>query len=266
MKFGIFYELSVPRPWERESERKVYMNALEQVRLADELGFDQVWAVEHHFLEEYSHCSSPEIFLTACAVQTKRIRVGHGIVVCVPQINHPVRIAERAATLDIISGGRLEMGTGRSATWTELGAFARTPTTRKRPGMKSCAVCRRCGRRSASAMRAPPSGCHLARSFRGRTRSRTRRCGWPSPARAPRLTARTAGSAGLDSPLAGSRNRRSASPSTDGGSRYASRSVRSSTSRSTPSISSTATRTMPPAWQRDAGFRARSAPWPTSYF
>ena len=54
MKFGLFYELSVPRPWTRDSERIVYENALEQVRLADELGFDQVWAVEHHFLEEYS--------------------------------------------------------------------------------------------------------------------------------------------------------------------------------------------------------------------
>jgi hypothetical protein len=55
MKFGLFYENSVPRPWTRESERTVYNNALDQVRLADELGFDQVWAVEHHFLEEYSH-------------------------------------------------------------------------------------------------------------------------------------------------------------------------------------------------------------------
>jgi alkanesulfonate monooxygenase SsuD/methylene tetrahydromethanopterin reductase-like flavin-dependent oxidoreductase (luciferase family) len=82
-----------------------------------------VWAVEHHFLEEYSHCSAPELFLTACAMQTKNIRVGHGIVICVPQFNHPVRIAERAAVLDILSGGRLEFGTGRSATWTELGGF-----------------------------------------------------------------------------------------------------------------------------------------------
>jgi alkanesulfonate monooxygenase SsuD/methylene tetrahydromethanopterin reductase-like flavin-dependent oxidoreductase (luciferase family) len=132
MKFGIFYELSVPRPWARESEHTVYMNALEQVRLADDLGFDQVWAVEHHFLEEYSHCSAPELFLTACAMQTKRIRVGHGIVVCVPQFNHPVRIAERAAVLDILSGGRLEMGTGRSATWTELGGFMADPDSTKK--------------------------------------------------------------------------------------------------------------------------------------
>ena len=132
MKFGVFFELSVPRPWDREAERTVYEHALEQVRLADELGFDQVWAVEHHFLEEYSHCSAPEIFLTACAVQTRRIRVGHGIVVCVPQFNHPVRIAERAAVLDIISGGRLEMGTGRSATWTELGGFQANPDDTKK--------------------------------------------------------------------------------------------------------------------------------------
>src|SRR5438445_4056957 len=75
MRFGLFYELSVPRPWTRESERTVYDNALEQVKLADELGFDQVWAVEHHFLEEYSHCPAPELFLTACAMVTKRIRV-----------------------------------------------------------------------------------------------------------------------------------------------------------------------------------------------
>ena len=132
MKFGIFYEISVPRPWTPETERTVYNNCLEQVRLADELGFDQVWAVEHHFLEEYSHCSAPELFLTACAMQTKNIRVGHGIVVCVPEFNHPIRIAERTAVLDILSGGRLEVGTGRSATWTELGGFRANPDTTKK--------------------------------------------------------------------------------------------------------------------------------------
>lgn len=132
MKFGIFYEISVPRPWDQETEKRVYDNCLEQVRLADELGFSTVWAVEHHFLEEYSHCSAPEIFLTACAMQTKRIRVGHGIVVCVPEFNHPIRIAERCAVMDIVSGGRLEVGTGRSATWTELGGFRANPDETKK--------------------------------------------------------------------------------------------------------------------------------------
>ena len=102
------------------------------MRLADALGFDTVWAVEHHFLEEYSHCSAPEVFLTACAIQTTRIRVGHGAVVCVPEMNHPVRVAERAAVLDIISGGRLEVGTARSSTWTELGGFDVDPDTTKK--------------------------------------------------------------------------------------------------------------------------------------
>lgn len=132
MDFGIFFELSVPRPFTGDAERRVYEHALEQARLADALGFTALWAVEHHFLEEYSHCSAPEVFLTACAMQTRRIRVGHGAVVCVPEMNHPVRVAERAAALDIVSGGRLELGTARSSTWTELGGFRVDPETTKR--------------------------------------------------------------------------------------------------------------------------------------
>ena len=70
MKFGIFFELSVPRPFTREIEHTVIANSLQQARLADELGFDVVWAVEHHFLAGYSHCSAPELFLAAVAMQT----------------------------------------------------------------------------------------------------------------------------------------------------------------------------------------------------
>ena len=132
MKFGIFFELSTPRPFSRANEAAVYHNALEQCRLADELGFDHVWAVEHHFLEEYSHCSSPEVFLSAVAAQTRRVRIGHGAVVCVPEMNHPIRVAERAAALDIISNGRLEFGTARSSTWTELGGFEVNPDDTKK--------------------------------------------------------------------------------------------------------------------------------------
>ena len=132
MQFGIFFELSVPRPFTDGIERQVYENALEQARVADELGFDAVWAVEHHFLEEYSHCSAPEVFLAACAAQTLRIRIGHGAVVCVPEMNHPIRVAERAAALDIISNGRLELGTARSSTWTELGGFRVDPDDTKK--------------------------------------------------------------------------------------------------------------------------------------
>jgi len=132
MKFGVFFEVSVPRPLTRVAEQDAYRHTLEQARLADQLGFDSVWAVEHHFLEEYSHCSAPEVLLAAIAAQTSRIRVGHGAVVCVPEMNHPIRVAERAAVLDIISGGRVELGTARSSTWTELGGFQADPDATKK--------------------------------------------------------------------------------------------------------------------------------------
>jgi alkanesulfonate monooxygenase SsuD/methylene tetrahydromethanopterin reductase-like flavin-dependent oxidoreductase (luciferase family) len=131
VQFGIFFELSVPRPFAPGVEAQVFHHALEQARLADALGFDCVWAVEHHFLEEYSHCSAPEVVLAAVAAQTQRIRVGHGAVVCVPEMNHPIRVAERAACLDIVSNGRLEFGTARSSTWTELGGFEVDPDDTK---------------------------------------------------------------------------------------------------------------------------------------
>src|SRR5258708_10751077 len=140
MKFGLFYEISVPRPWGRETEKNVYDNCLEQVALADSVGFDSVWAVAHHFPEEYSHCPAPELFLTACAMTTKKLRVGHGIIVCVPEVNHPIKIAERTAVLDILSGRRLEVGTGRSATSTQLAGFRATPddTTQSHAELARC--------------------------------------------------------------------------------------------------------------------------------
>ncbi len=132
VKFGIFFEMSTPRPFTTEVQSAVFHNALEQARLADELGFDSVWCVEHHFLEEYSHSSAPEVVLAAVAAQTERIRIGHGAVVCVPEMNHPIRVAERCAVLDIVSRGRLDVGTARSSTWTELGGFNVDPDRTKK--------------------------------------------------------------------------------------------------------------------------------------
>jgi alkanesulfonate monooxygenase SsuD/methylene tetrahydromethanopterin reductase-like flavin-dependent oxidoreductase (luciferase family) len=131
MKFGIFFELSVPRPFTRAHENETIFNALEQAKLADELGFDRVWVVEHHFLEEYSHSSAPEQFLSAAAMITKDIRLCHGALVCVPGVNHPIRMAERTAFLDHLCKGRLEVGTARSSTWTELGGFGVSPDITK---------------------------------------------------------------------------------------------------------------------------------------
>jgi len=132
MKFALFFEILVPRPWTPERERTAFENCVDQAKLADELGFQTVWVVEHHFFEEFSHASAPDLFLLACARETKQIRLGHGIAICVPEINSAVRLAERAATLDILSGGRLEFGTGRAATWNELAGFRVNPDTTKK--------------------------------------------------------------------------------------------------------------------------------------
>jgi alkanesulfonate monooxygenase SsuD/methylene tetrahydromethanopterin reductase-like flavin-dependent oxidoreductase (luciferase family) len=123
MKFGIFYEHQLPRPWAEDSEHKLLHDALEQVELADKLGIDYVWEVEHHFLEEYSHSSAPEVFLAAASQRTERIRLGHGIVQLPFGFNHTARVAERAATLDLLSNGRVDLGTGEASSSAELGGF-----------------------------------------------------------------------------------------------------------------------------------------------
>jgi alkanesulfonate monooxygenase SsuD/methylene tetrahydromethanopterin reductase-like flavin-dependent oxidoreductase (luciferase family) len=128
VKFGLFYELQLPKPvdadqWDPDAERRIYHEMLEQVELADRLGFDYVFEVEHHFLEEYSHSSAPELMLAALSQRTKNIRLGHGIVLTAPGYNHPARVAERIAALDLLSNGRVEFGTGESSSDMELGGF-----------------------------------------------------------------------------------------------------------------------------------------------
>jgi alkanesulfonate monooxygenase SsuD/methylene tetrahydromethanopterin reductase-like flavin-dependent oxidoreductase (luciferase family) len=123
VKFGIFYEHQLPRPWREGDELRLFQEALDQVELADRLGIDYAWEVEHHFLEEYSHSSAPEVFLAACSQRTRQIRLGHGIVLMPPAYNPPARIAERIATLDLVSQGRVDFGTGESSSLAELGGF-----------------------------------------------------------------------------------------------------------------------------------------------
>jgi alkanesulfonate monooxygenase SsuD/methylene tetrahydromethanopterin reductase-like flavin-dependent oxidoreductase (luciferase family) len=131
MKFGIFYELQLPKPWGPGDEQQLVQDALAQVELADRLGLDYAWAVEHHFLEEYSHCSASDVFLAAAAARTKRIRLGHGIRQVIPNYNHPARTAEAVAMLDLVSNGRAELGIGEGATRLELGGFS-IPAREKR--------------------------------------------------------------------------------------------------------------------------------------
>ncbi len=140
MQFGLIFELSTPRPFTAATQRAVFENAIEQSVLAEELGFTSIWCVEHHFLEEYSHASCPEMFLTAVARATSRIRLGFGIATCVPTFHHPIRWAEKAAFLDMLSGGRVEFGTGRSSTWNELGGFEANVDDTKRSWDEYCRV------------------------------------------------------------------------------------------------------------------------------
>lgn len=128
MKFGMFYEHQLPKPWGENAEHRLYQEALTQVEVADRVGLDMIWEVEHHFLEEYSHSSAPEVFLGACSQRTKRIRLGHGIALMPPKYNHPARVAERVATLDLVSNGRAEWGTGESASLMEMEGFGIDPS------------------------------------------------------------------------------------------------------------------------------------------
>lgn len=131
MRFGVFYELQLPRPWNDGDEHRLFKDAVRQIVLADELGFDYAWEVEHHFLDEYSHSSAPEVLLAAAAGQTKTIRLGHGIKQVIPNYNHPARSAETIATLDLLSDGRVDFGIGEGATRLELGAFSISARTKR---------------------------------------------------------------------------------------------------------------------------------------
>ncbi|MDG2048642.1 MAG: LLM class flavin-dependent oxidoreductase [Myxococcota bacterium] len=131
MRFGVFYELQLPKPWEEGDEHRLFQEALDQVVLADRLGFDYAWEVEHHFLDEYSHSSAPEVFLACAAGRTESIRLGHGIRQVIPRYNHPARTAESIATLDLVSNGRVDFGIGEGATRLELGGFG-IPAKQKR--------------------------------------------------------------------------------------------------------------------------------------
>ena len=139
MKFGLFYEHQNPKPWDEGSEHRVFMESLEQIEVADRIGVDHVWEVEHHFLEEYSHSSAPELFLAAASQRTKNIRLGHGIKLTAPNYNHPARVAESLATLDHLSNGRAEWGTGESATLMEMEGFGINPDHKGPMWKEGCA-------------------------------------------------------------------------------------------------------------------------------
>ena len=113
----MFYELFSRAPHDTAFVKQAYDEAMEQIKLAERSGFGYVWEVEHHFQDCGSKSAAPELFLTAIARETSTIRRGHGVVLLT--MNHPVRVAEGAAVLDLLSDGRLEFGTGRGTTDSE---------------------------------------------------------------------------------------------------------------------------------------------------
>ena len=144
MKVGLFFEHQLPRPWDEDAECTVLEQAIEQCELADRIGVHTAWVVEHHFLEEYSHSSAPEVFLAAVSQRTKHLRLGHGIVQTPPAYNHPARVAERIATLDLLSRGRVEFGTGESSSEAELGGFGIDPAAKRAMWDEGTRVALRC--------------------------------------------------------------------------------------------------------------------------
>ena len=115
MKFGIELGFQLPRPWTQNSEAELYRSRLEIAELVDRLGFDYVWVEEHHFMEEYCHLGSPEVFLAAVSQRTDQIRLGFGVMLLPPAISHPVRSAEKVSTVDLLSEGRVDFGIGSSS-------------------------------------------------------------------------------------------------------------------------------------------------------
>jgi alkanesulfonate monooxygenase SsuD/methylene tetrahydromethanopterin reductase-like flavin-dependent oxidoreductase (luciferase family) len=122
----IFSELQKAQPWGPSHERAVIEEAIEQAKLADALGFGCWWNVEHHGAVEFSYSSAPELMPVLLSQHTRRIRFGHSGILAPFRINHPVRVAERAAFTDIVSGGRLEVGLARSGgnEWDTFGVDA----------------------------------------------------------------------------------------------------------------------------------------------
>ncbi|HVQ52523.1 MAG TPA: LLM class flavin-dependent oxidoreductase, partial [Mycobacterium sp.] len=144
MKISLFYEFPLPRPWSDDDEHKLFQDGLDEVEAADKAGFSTVWLTEHHFLEEYCHSTAPEIFLAAASQRTKDIRLGFGIMHLPPAVNHPARVAERVSTLDLISNGRVEFGTGESSSVGELGGFGIDPADKRTMWEEALEVSIRC--------------------------------------------------------------------------------------------------------------------------
>lgn len=144
MELGLLYEFDVPRPWpgehpwgQRTEERRVYKENIEQIVLADKVGFDTVWLVEHHFRENRSHMPCNDVVLGALSQITERIKLGFGVSLMPHEFIHPARIAEKVATVDLLSRGRAIWGMGRSTPMEQIAFGVDIPASKDK--MKAAA-------------------------------------------------------------------------------------------------------------------------------
>src|SRR5919108_4568694 len=119
MQFGLLYEMQRPFEGTNIDWNTLYKETLEQCELADQMGFDNLWFVEHHFLTGFSGSPCPEVIFGALSQITKRIRIGFGVSIL--PYHHPIRVAERVAMVDQLTDGRVEFGTGRSNAYEQMG-------------------------------------------------------------------------------------------------------------------------------------------------
>jgi len=138
MKFDVFCEIQRAFPWNGKDEQGLFAEVLAQARAAEAAGFDIWWEVEHHGAPEFSYSSAPEVVLTAIAMSTQRLRVGHAGVLAPFRINAPLRVAERGATLDLLSNGRFELGLAKSGgkEWETFGVNPDTARDQVRDAMR----------------------------------------------------------------------------------------------------------------------------------
>jgi alkanesulfonate monooxygenase SsuD/methylene tetrahydromethanopterin reductase-like flavin-dependent oxidoreductase (luciferase family) len=111
MKFGLLSQIQVPKPWTDTTERQIYWQNLDHVVAAEAAGFSHFWLTEQHFFAEIGHCACPEMMLAALSQRTKTIRLGFAVILM--PCHNPFNVAERVATLDVLSNGRCEFGAGR---------------------------------------------------------------------------------------------------------------------------------------------------------
>ena len=134
VNFGLWYDFRNPDPWAMPAER-FHAQALDQIAAAEDLGFDSVWLTEHHFTDD-GYTPSPLVLAGAIGARTTRMRIGTNLMIL--PLQDPIRIAEDAATLSLITGGRFDLGVGGGYRQLEFDQFGRD--LRHRPSLMEVAV------------------------------------------------------------------------------------------------------------------------------